>query len=463
MRTPTLVIAGTHSGTGKTFVALAATAALRRRGLRVQTFKVGPDFLDPSHLALASGRPCYNLDTWMCGPEYAKDLFARKVADAEVAIIEGVMGLYDGASSKNSEGSTAEVARLLHAPILLVVDAQGAARSLAATVSGFVGFEPGLRFAGVLANRCGSEQHGRWLAESLASVGAPTLCGAISRGALPSLPSRHLGLVTADPTSALPSALEALAGAFEQSVQVERLLQVAREQAPEVQPTHRSPSSSPERRVRVGIARDRAFHFYYPDTLESLEAAGVEWVPFSPLADATLPDGLDALYLGGGYPEEYAGDLSANESMREAVRTFCRSGRAVYAECGGLMYLSQGVERVDGTRHAMTGVLPVWTRMLEKRKALGYVEVRLRTAALWGDAGAVARGHEFHYSELATPAPEMSAWSQVYELRRRRSEDVTGEGFQYQRVLASYVHLHLGSRPEAVNAWAAACGRKEKA
>jgi len=460
MRTPALVIAGTHSGTGKTSVALAAAAAFSRRGLRVQTFKVGPDFLDPSHLALTSGRPCYNLDPWMCGAEYVTELFARKAADADLAIVEGVMGLYDGASSTTSEGSTAEVARLLRAPILLVADAHGAARSLAATVMGFVGFEPGLRFVGVLANRCGSEQHGRWLAESLASAGAPAWCGAIPRGALPSLPSRHLGLVTADATNLSPSVIETLADAFERYAPVERLLQAAREQAPEGHEPRKPEPVGPARRVRIGIARDRAFHFYYPDTLEALEAAGVEWVAFSPLADACLPDGLDGLYLGGGYPEEHAADLSANRPMREAVRAFCQSGRAVYAECGGLMYLSRGVERLDGTRHATVGILPVWTRMVEKRKALGYVEVRLRAASLWGAVGATARGHEFHYSELTAPSSEMSAWSQVYDLRRRRSEDVAGEGFQRGRVLASYVHLHLGSRPDAVGAWVASCRRE---
>ncbi|MBM4044576.1 MAG: cobyrinate a,c-diamide synthase [Planctomycetes bacterium] len=465
-----LVIAGAQSGVGKTSVSLGLARALTRRGLRVQTFKVGPDFLDPTYLALASGRTCYNLDTWMCGKDYVRQLFARATVDADVALVEGVMGLFDGASPVTSEGSTAEVAALLDAPVLLVANAHGVARSFAALVKGFVEFEGGKgdRYilperpegccaqnvpvpfsgpcvAGVIANQCGSGRHKAWLADSLRSAALPPLVGAVPRQAFPELRSRHLGLVTADCEILPPDVLDRLADACEQHIDLDAVLGIARS----VSPLNVSVPAPPRRRpgVRIGVARDRAFHFYYPDNLQALELHGAELVPFSPMADDGLPGGLHGLYLGGGYPEENLEALSANRRMLQAVREFAESGRPVYAECGGLMYLAQEVERTDGTRLPLAGVLPVGVRMLGRLKSLGYVEVALTEDSLWGQRGATLRGHEFHYSELVgSPA----GWRTVYSLRRRRSDAVDAEGFQKGRVLASYVHLHLASRPEAV-------------
>ena len=455
---PRVVLAGTHSGVGKTSLTLAIVAALRRRGYRVQTFKVGPDFLDPSYLALASGRPCYNLDGWMSSREYVEGLFARAAQGADISVIEGVMGMYDGAGPASSEGSTAEIARWLKAPVLLVVDASGMAFSLAAMVKGYAEFEPDLRICGVIANRCGTAWHVAALAEALQASSLPPLVGGIPLGALPNLPSRHLGLVTADSRTLSAEIIEKLALAWETHATVEEVVKLS-QSAP---PLSASPGEKVKtsRRVRIGIPYDAAFHFYYPDLLDELEAAGGEVHRFSPIQDSHLPRGLQGLYLGGGYPEEHAEALAANENMLSDIRQLAVSGRPIYAECGGLMYLGQKLETLDGREHSLVGVLPATTRMLPLRKALGYVEIELREDSLWGSRGATLRGHEFHYSELVSEPAGKEGWRAVYNLRRRDTQKTRWEGFQRGRVLASYAHLHLASRPEAVKRFLSLCEEK---
>jgi cobyrinic acid a,c-diamide synthase len=451
-----LVIAGTSSGVGKTSLALGLAAAMVRRGLRVQTFKVGPDFLDPTYLALASGRPCYNLDGWMTGREYVRQLPARTTADADVAVIEGVMGMFDGASPDSLEGSTAEIALWLDAPVLLVTNAHGSARSLAAAVKGFNEFERGVRVAGVIANQSGSDRHKAWLAEALAAAGLPPLAGTVPRGSLPSLPSRHLGLVTADDRVLPRETIEQLGQACAKHLDIDLILRLARSASAITTPA--PAAQAPLRnRVRLGIARDEAFHFYYPDNLEALEACGAELVPFSPLADRALPQGLDAIYFGGGYPEVHAEQLAANEEMTEAVRRFAAEGRPVYAECGGLMYLGRSLRTLDGKRLPLAGVLPIDTAMLGSLKSLGYVEATTPGDSIWGGAGRTIRGHEFHYSEITADDSAAEGWRPAYSVRRRRTDGPAAEGFQKGRVLASYVHLHWASRPEAAAAFVHGC------
>lgn len=523
----TLVIAGTHSGTGKTSLTLAMARALTRRGIAVQTFKVGPDFLDPTYLALASGRPCYALDGWMAGKDHVRRLFKRATADADVALIEGVMGLFDGADPATSEGSTAEIARWLDAPIILVVSVHGMARSLAAVVKGFTVFEAGLRFAGIVANNCGSERHATWLAESLRSAALPPLIGALPRGGFPELASRHLGLVTADKRLLPEALLDTMANALERHLAIERLF-------PELAAGQlRQPKSSPDRlrtnktkqeahaeasgsgrplqmatpsplfprkragtaeeaslgeqeklrrqdalfyrfvarkksagkrsrkvspaRLKIGVALDAAFHFYYGALFDALDRAGCEIVPFSPLLDRRLPEGISGLYLGGGYPEAHAAALAANREMLLSIREYAATGQPLYAECGGLMYLSEGLQ-VDGHFHPFLGILPAQTRMLNVRRALGYVEVILGENSLWGRQGDVFRGHEFHYSELVGDPTACPTWRTVYALRRRRSDAVEAEGFQSGKVLASYAHLYYASKPAAVDHFIDRCG-----
>ncbi|MFH1114146.1 MAG: cobyrinate a,c-diamide synthase [Pseudomonadota bacterium] len=454
---PRIVVAGAHSGAGKTTTTLALVRALTERGLKVQTFKVGPDYLDPTYLQIASGRPCYNLDGWMTGKDYVLDLFTEKARNADISVIEGVMGLFDGSDPVNPDGSTAEIAAWLDAPVLLVINVHGMARSVSALVKGYSEFERNVNVAGVVTNHCGSERHAHWLGESLKAYGLPPMVAGVPRGAYPQLAGRHLGLVTADEGNLSHEVLRELGDVFERHGSVEDILTMARSALPPAgtAPVRRKPAEPP--RVRLGLAFDAAFHFYYPDNIEALERHGCEIVRFSPVNGEALPDRLDGIYFGGGYPELYARELSTNRPMLESVRAFARSGWPIYAECGGLMYLSQGIETTDGTRFDMAGILPARTRMLNRLKTLGYVEVTLVRDSLFGKAGTTMRGHEFHYSELVGDPAEDPNWSRVYEVRKVRLPTVTLEGYQYGRILAGYMHAHFASRPDAVEHFVSMC------
>ncbi len=449
MRAP-LLIAAPASGSGKTTVTLGLLAALRRRGVVVAPFKVGPDFIDPGHHALAVGRTSFNLDGWMCGCEAVQATFAGGCAGADLALIEGVMGLFDGADGASDAGSSAEIAHWLGGRIVLVIDARAQARSVAALVKGFVDFDLRLQFAGVVLNRVGSPRHEELLRDALASVpGLPPLLGCLPRDAAVELPERHLGLVTAEDAACDYDKL----GAW-----VERHVNVAALLASPPLPkggqggfsTHKEIPLNPplakgeaQPAVRIGVARDAAFCFCYPENLQRLQQAGAELQFFSPLDDAVLPAALDGLYLPGGYPELHAARLAANDAMLEQIRAFARAGKPIYAECGGLVYLAQGVGD-----HDLVGIFPGRARMLPRRQALGYREVTFARDTLLGPAGSVARGHEFHYSQLELP--ETVACD--YRLTRRGVGVCADEGYRIDNVLGSYVHLHFASNDRlAVN------------
>lgn len=446
---PRLLIAGAHSGVGKSSITLALVAALRQRGLKVQTFKVGPDYLDPGHLAHVSGRPCFNLDGWMTDQNYVEELFVTASADADISLIEGVMGLFDGSSSDSLCGSSGEIAIWLKAPVALVVNTHGMARSIAALVKGYSEFESGVNLAGVLANRCGSLSHVALLDKALKNSDQPPLLGAIRRDSLPVLTSRHLGLISAEEHRLDDQTIVALADAAETQVDIDLLLHTARMAESLPQQPVLSTFAEPDFKVRLAVARDEAFQFYYADMFAALERQGCSLVPFSPLHDNCLPEDVDGLYLGGGYPEVHAQVLSENRAMLRAVKSFCASGKPVYAECGGLIYLSQGVEQ-EGQRFPLVAALPVWTRMLKKRKTLGYVEATLERDSLFGCCGASFRGHEFHYSELLESPIGQDGWQAVYRLKQNRSGNCSAEGYQKGNILVSYAHLHLASRPKAL-------------
>ena len=453
---PAIVVAGTHSGVGKTSVSLALTAALKKHGLTVQTFKVGPDFLDPTYLAIASGRQCYNLDGWMTGREYVRALFENKCEDADVAIIEGVMGLYDGADAATSDGSTAQIAEWLDAPVLLVLDSRGMARSIAAVVKGYCELEAGVEIFGVIANNRGSDRHAQWLKEALASASLPPLLGAIPKKAFPKLPARHLGLVPATAKNLTGTLLDELAQTIEKHADLDEIVnRLSLKKRDKGKPATNNGNGS--KRVRIGIAFDCAFSFYYPDNLEAMQERGAELVRFSPVADKELPGGLDGLYIGGGYPELFADELMENVTMLDSIRTFAESGRPVYAECGGLVYLSKGVETKDGKKYRFAGILPAWTRMRDRFSALGYVDITLTENSMFGSSGKKLRGHRFHYSELMEDPAKLPEWKTVYSLKRRLSDGELPEGYQHGNVLASYVHAHLASRPETIESFIATC------
>jgi cobyrinic acid a,c-diamide synthase len=451
---PRLVIAGTSSGVGKTTATLALTRALRAKGLRVAVFKCGPDYLDPTYHARAAGSACQNLDGWMMGKDAVRATFARATARAQVdvALIEGVMGLYDGTSPTGPEGSTAEMARWLDAPAVLVVDASGMARSIAALVQGFAAFDPELRIGAVLANRIGGAGHLDLLHTALPS---PPILGGFPRDDAHAFPERHLGLFTADEAHAPEALFDHWGKTATTWCAMDAILELARN-APSSAVTLDQVSTR-QVRCRIGLARDEAFHFYYDDNLARLEAEGAEIVPFSPLHNAVLP-AVDGLYLGGGYPEVHAERLAANGSMLASVRAFAARGGPVYAECGGLMYLSDAIVTLDGARHAMVGLVPGEARMSARLQAIGYVEVETQAPSLLGEAGARFRGHQFRYSELV-PQPAAGRIDRVYAMRPRRGGDAIAEGYGSRNVLASYVHAHWASNPAVARSLVASCAR----
>ncbi|MDW5597212.1 cobyrinate a,c-diamide synthase [Conexibacter stalactiti] len=450
---PRLVIAGTSSGAGKTTVASGLIGALRARGLRVQGFKVGPDYIDPSYHALAAGRPGRNLDAFLSGTELIAPLFRHGAGDADVAIVEGVMGLFDGASGRGELASTAQVSKLLRAPVVLVVDGSAMARSAAAIVHGFRTFDPDVQVAGVIFNRVGSDGHAQLLREAVEPLGLPVL-GTLRRDERIAAPERHLGLVpVAEREPRTRDALSVLADAIARQTDLDALLTLARS-APQLAGEAWSPHAEAPRagaaapHVRVAIAQGPAFSFHYRENLELLEAAGAELAPFDPLRDEALPAGSDALVLAGGFPEVFGAELAANAPLRTAVAAHAAAGRPLLAECGGLLYL--GAE-LDG--HAMCGVLPLRAAM-GRRLTLGYREATAATATPWLARGERVRGHEFHYTQVEAegdaPAP---AWT----LAARGVERT--EGFVRGAVQASYLHVHWAAFPQVARGFVDAAAR----
>jgi len=475
---PGIVVAGTHSGSGKTTVTLGLMAALARRGLAVQPFKCGPDFIDPTLHELVTGHRSRNLDLWMSGAAFVRDCFGRHGAKADIAVVEGVMGCFDGGVA-----SSAALAKALSLPLVLVVDVRSMAESVAALVRGFETLDQELRLAGVILNRVGSPRHLELLTGALAECCQAEVLGYLPREARFTIPDRHLGLHMGEEAPLAPEALAELADTVATHVDLDRLLHLAGTAGPERYSNdigkhlqgagdarHRPVSyTSPVceqgdnkadsvpceclSKIRVGVARDRAFCFYYEDNLDLLRAAGAELVEFSPLADTALPPGLAGIYLGGGYPELHAGRLAANTPMREAIRGWSEAGRPLYAECGGFMYLCQGIVDLDGVAHPMAGVFPVQARMKKGRSSLGYREATLMTEALFGPAGTVLRGHEFHYSFIDPMPGEVE---RVYRLG-----DDQEEGYRIENTLGGYLHLHWGGTPEAAASFVRCCGEEK--
>jgi cobyrinic acid a,c-diamide synthase len=451
---PRLVIAGTASGVGKTTVATGLMAALSRRGLRTAGFKVGPDFIDPSYHALATGRPGRNLDGFLSGKDLIAPLFLHGARDAEIAVVEGVMGLYDGKAGARELASTAQVAKLLRAPVVLVVDAGAMARSVAAVVHGFASYDPWVRVAGVVLNRVGSARHEQMLREALGPLDIPVL-GVLGRHHELSTPERHLGLVpVAEHEPQARRAIDAMASVVAEQCDLDALAALsrgagrllARPWDPEEEVAGADVAAS-----WIAVAGGPAFSFRYEENLELLRAAGAALAVFDPLRDRGLPEGAGALYLGGGFPEEHAGELSGNSSLRTEVAEFARSGHPVIAECGGLLYLGR---ELDGA--PMCGVLDFAAGMTARLR-LGYREaVAAADSALWAAGDRVA-GHEFHYSALRPPAGPYPAW------RMTDSRGEREEGFVAGGVHASYLHTHWAATPHAAARLAAAAGRRPAA
>ncbi len=434
-----IIIAGTHSGAGKTTISIGIMAALRARGLNVQPFKVGPDFIDPAYHNHVTGVVSRNLDGWMMGRAALRNLYAVAGERADISVIEGAMGLYDGAvGGASAGGSTAEVARLTGAPAVLVVDARGMAGSAAAVVRGFETMDSKVNVAAVILNRVGSKRHAELLKRAIGKVCRARVAGMIPVSSDVDIPSRHLGLTTDVAGILTPKFLGRLTRLIEENVDIALLLKIA-SKADRIKPADGPKNPSRRPAARLAVAMDEAFCFYYPDNLELLESCGLDIVPFSPLKDGGLPEGVRGIYIGGGYPEMYARGLAMNDFVKGDVMAAAGAGMPIYAECGGLMYLSRGIRDAEGVYHPMVGLFPARASMLQRKKALGYREVRITADGTPFPKGGRARGHEFHYSEME-PMPD--SVGRAYAVKGLDGVEFA-EGYTAGGALGSYVHLHF--------------------
>ena len=442
---PTVVIAGVRSGVGKTTIATGIMGALTRLGHTVQPFKAGPDYIDPSYHQIACGVPSRNLDTWLLPHETVLELYGKASARRDISVVEGVMGVFDGHSSLTEEGSTAQLAKLLGAPVVLVADASKVARSVAAEVLGYQQFDPGMKIGGVILNGVASDRHLEFCQPQIeATTGIPVL-GYLPRRPEFEQPERHLGLIPTVEGTVANKWYESIIAQVEETIDVARILELSKGAKPPSQASADVPRAYPDqpqpRRARIAVAQDKAFNFYYQDSLDLLEAWGAEIVPFSPLEDETLPPGAGGVYLGGGFPELFAAELSANRPMLDSIRQAAERGVPVYGECGGLMYLGRSLTDFDGKTHPMAGLLPAVSSMSQSRLSLGYRDVEAVDDGPLLASGQQVRGHEFHWSTLEEPPGESES---VYRVVNQGGRP---DGFRSGSVWATYVHVHMGSDP----------------
>ncbi|KRW91445.1 cobyrinic acid a,c-diamide synthase [Alicyclobacillus tengchongensis] len=453
MNRPRLVVAGTHSGVGKTTIAIALMRALSRGGLRVQGFKVGPDYIDPSYHAVATGRAGYNLDTWMTHADIVREIFDRASQTSDISVIEGVMGLFDGKDPLSNMGSTAAVCTLLEAPVLLVIDAAASARSAAALVHGFQTFDPQVKIAGVIANRVAGAGHFALVRTAIESSCGVPVVGYLPTNADLTLPERHLGLVPAAEQKSLDEWLDGLALSLERTVNIEEVSRLAHTanawtaQAPRL---FAGAATTPT--TRIAIAQDEAFNFYYQENLDLLRFYGAELLPFRPLANEPVPQGAHGLYLGGGFPEVHLARLTQADKAFASLRAAVTAGMPVWAECGGMMLLADAIIDRAGKRFAMAGVLPVSVEMTERLAGFGYREVEMAPGGLLDGVGGQLRGHEFHYSRIAARDDSLAPAYVV-----RQGENRRPEGFSKGSVIAGYTHIYFPSNPKMAKQFVQKC------
>lgn len=416
-------------------------AALGRRGYRVQAYKVGPDFIDPGHHRRVTGFHSHNLDSWMLDRAVNTEIFFRHLHDTDAAIVEGVMGLFDGFSGSSDSGSTARMAKWLNLPVILVIDARSMARSAAAVAMGFSRFDPALPISGVLFNRVGSKTHEGMLKEAMKQLPELVVYGFLPRETNFEIPSRHLGLVTDEEYTLDSDRIRGLAGWVEENVRLDHLLASAANL--EEKSDQNAPSMPAD--TRIAIAMDEAFCFYYEENLKLLRDAGAELVPFSPLRERKLPEEIRGIVLGGGYPELHCRQLSENRDLLSLIRDFGMAGKPVYAECGGFMYLMDGIVDPEGRQYPMVGLFPMTASMEKRFHSLGYRDVVVRKMSPLGSPGIRIRGHEFHYSRIDRMAEGVE---RIYSMQDRNRAMVHEEGYLFRNVLGSYVHLHWGSNPD---------------
>ena len=445
---PRLVIAATKSGSGKTTITCGIIAALRKRGLKVQSYKVGPDYIDTGFHKIASGRVSQNLDSWLVGEEKIVEIFNNTVKDADIAIIEGVMGLYDG--GRGGISSTAEIAKILNAPVILVIDAKSAGSSVAATALGFREFDKSVNIAGVILNRVGSTSHEKMIVDALNKINIKSF-GAIRRDDKIILPSRHLGLVQATENN-FADILEKISEEIAAQINLDEILNIA-EKFSDCTVEKKSFLFPTPKSLKIGVARDEAFNFYYEESLRELERLGAEIINFSPLRDETLPK-VDGIILGGGYPELYAAQLESNKKIRHAIKSVAEENLPIYAECGGYMYLMNYLTDFEGKIFEMCGVIPNQAVMTEKLQMVGYVDATLQKDCVIGKVGDKIHAHEFHFSK---EVGDLSG--KIFSCERLRTGEKYFAGYAEKNIVASYLHIHFAGSPNAAKNFINSCRR----
>lgn len=446
---PRIVIAGTSSGVGKTTIVTGLLGALKQRGLSVQSYKVGPDYIDPGYHYLASGKQAHNLDTWLVPEKKLTTIFVKTANNNDIAVIEGVMGLYDG--GRKGISSTAAIAKLLKSPVVLVIDAKSMGESAAAIALGYKLYDATVNIAGVILNRIGSDTHRDMICQAMAKLGIEVL-GCIYRNENLSMPERHLGLTPVTENNADHS-VAAMTAQMSEQLNINRIIEIAKIGQPFELPdiTH---IPQTENKIRIGVAQDKAFSFYYPESLEILATLGAEIVPFSPLEDAELPD-VHGLILGGGFPEMFVSQLTENSAMRTAILNAFQQNMPIYAECGGLMYLTRQIKDFHGKVYEMVGVIPAVCTMEERLQTVGYVEATSLRPNILSDAHDVLRGHEFHFSRMIPDLPEDFPWA--FKITKMRTNAVYHAGFSKRNLVASYLHMHFAGNETAAASFIRYC------
>jgi cobyrinic acid a,c-diamide synthase len=438
---PRLVIAAPHSGSGKTTFTMGLLLALRHRAFSVQPFKIGPDFIDPSYHTKICQRASRNLDSWMCDNGVVKEIFTRAVAGADISVIEGVMGLFDGYGPTEERGSTAHVAKLLDAPVVLVIDAQRAATSAAAVALGFQQFDTAVNIVGVVFNNVGGKGHYDWLKQVLETRTKLKAFGFLNFDPALKMEERHLGLVPAAERAPEPRLYAQLLHQFKENIDLDGIITAARfaSKLPKTE-TNVFPSTKRRSVLRIGVARDEALNFYYQENLDLLSCLGAEIVPFSLLNDNELPPRVQGIYLGGGFPEVFSARLSSNHAMKASIRDFHSAGGVIYAECGGLMVLCEALVDFEGHRHEMIGLVPAVSVMRRDKLSLGYVEVETLKPTVIADVGENYRAQTFHYSVLEDVRFEPA-------LKVYHGANVSYDGYVNRNLFATYIHAHFAARP----------------
>ncbi len=446
MNASRVIIAGTHSGVGKTTFTLGIILALKKRGLSVQSYKTGPDYIDPGYHSYATGRSSRNLDSMLLSRNRILEFFERCSRKVDISIIEGVMGLFDGVDAYNEKGSTSHLAKILKAPVILILDARAMSRSAAAVAYGFSKFERGLKISGFLLNKMGSKKHFKMVKESMEKKTGIPVMGYLPRDEDLRLPERHLGLVPAWEKKVINSYQDRLSKYIQEYIDIEAILKIA-QKAPPFPSFKKSvftrKSLSPK--VTIALALDEAFHFYYEDNLDILKHYGAKIVTFSPLKDRKLPPETDGIYIGGGFPELFAEKLSSNFSLKEEIYKKAMRGMPIYAECGGLMYLIEKLSNLKEKEFSMVGILPGEVKMGKKLRALGYCKIKLLRDTILGKKGECLRGHIFHWSYLTLPREKIK-----FAYKIEKSGKSFYDGLLRNNILASYVHIHFGSKVSVV-------------